>query len=104
MVSRLRGNALPKIPDTYIDPAPNEEEMDRLVELWNIYAPRQYRGLLEAKSKTLLEQTEEKFNGPFIWDDIQKKYVETKTGRVISRQELHQAFSAFVRNYANRRR
>lgn len=103
MAKRLRGKGLPKIPDGYVDPAPNEEEMDRLVELWNIYAPREYRRLLESKSKTLLEQTGEKYNNPFIWDDIQKKYIEVKTGRVISRQELHRAFSAFVRNYANRR-
>lgn len=98
----MKKAALPKIKDSYVEPPPNQEELDQLVALWDLHAPTAYKGLLKAKSKTLLEQTKQPYKGRFIWDDTTKHYVEVGTGRVLSRVEIHKAFSQFVENYSSR--
>ena len=96
------GKPLPKVKDDYVDPAPTADDVESLVVLWDLYAPAQYRGLLRAQNKSLLEQTGEKPKGRFVWDDKTHYYIEAQTGRVISRMELHRAYSAFTQAYANR--
>lgn len=96
------GKPLPKIRDGFVDPAPTTEEADRLSALWDLYAPKQYKGLLRAQNKNVMEQTGKTPTSRFVWDDSTRHYVEVKTGRVISRMELHKVLSHFMQNYANR--
>ena len=94
------GKPLPKIKESYIDPVPTVEETDALVILWDLYAPAKYKGLLRAQNKSVLEQTGEKPKGRWLWDEQSKKYIEVKTGRALSRMELHRVFSEFTSKYA----
>lgn len=96
------GKPLPKIPETYIDPAPTVEETDAMVVLWDQYAPAKYKGLLRAQNKRLLEETGEKPTGGWLWDDKTKQYIEVRTGRALPRMELHRALSAFTEQYTSR--
>lgn len=96
------GKPLPKTRDTYVDPAPTAEEANELVVLWDMYTPARYRGLLRAQNKSVLEQTDKKPIGRFVWDDTTRHYIEVKTGRVISRMELHRVLSQFVKSYGSR--
>lgn len=102
MKRKAPGKPLPKIKETYLDPAPTEDEVNALVVLWDLYAPMQYMGLLRAQNKSVLEQTGSKPTGRWIWDDTKKQYIEVSTGRTLSRMELHRAFSAFSQAYASR--
>lgn len=99
---KLLGKPLPKINESYIDPAPTVEETDAMVMLWDQYAPAKYKGLLRAQNKRLLEQTGEKPVGNWLWDDKTKQYIEVRTGRPLSRMELHRALSAFTEQFASR--
>lgn len=96
------GNPLPTTRDAYVDPAPTVEESDGLAALWDLYAPKQYKGLLRAQNKNVLEQTGTKPTSRFVWDDTTRHYIEVKTGRVISRMELHRVLSQFTQTYAGR--
>lgn len=100
--NKTLGKPLPKIRDGYVDPVPTVEETDALAALWDLYAPKQYKGLLRAQNKNVLEQTGTKPISRFVWDDRTRHYVEVRTGRVILRMELHRVLSDFMRNYANR--
>lgn len=99
---RPLGDPLPKTSANYVDPAPAEDEVNGLVALWDLFAPPEYTGMLRAENKTVLEQTGQKPKGRFIWDDQIKRYIRVETGRVITRKELHIAYSEFVRAYADR--
>lgn len=96
------GNPLPKVADDYIDPAPTTDEVNSLVALWDLYAPPKYIGLMRAQNKDVLEQTKQKPIGRFIWDAKARHYIEVKTGHVITRRELHAAYSEFTRAFASR--
>lgn len=96
------GKPLPKIRESYVDPAPTAEEADGLAALWDLYAPKQYKGLLRAQNKNVLEQTGTKPTSRFVWNDTTRHYVEVKTGRVISRMELHRVLSQFTQAYGSR--
>lgn len=95
------GVPLPKIKDTFVEPAPTEEEITNLLFLWDTYAPPQYKGLLAARHTGVIAQTGER-PGRFVYDDDRQCLVEVETGRVISRNEVRLAYQQFVRNYANR--
>jgi len=95
------GKPLPKIADDYVDPIPTSADVDALVAQWDIYAPTRYKGLLAAKNKSVIKETGEE-PGPFIFDDDIKRFVEVKTGRILSRMEVRNAYMQFVQNYARR--
>lgn len=97
------GKGLPPVPESYVDPAPTSTEIDQLVATWNSNVPAEYRDLLEAPSLTKLSLTGEKYNGRWVWDDKNKKYIDRKTGKPMSRAEMHAVFSSFVRSYTRRR-
>lgn len=97
------GKPLPKIKDGYQDPAPSEAEAEALVSLWDQFAPAAYRGLMNSQTKSVLEATQQKPKTPFIWDDQKKHYIRAKTGAVVTRAELHQALSSFMKAYSGRR-
>lgn len=91
------------MPESYVDPAPTDEEIDQLIATWDANVPADYRGLLESPSLTKLSQTGEEYNGRWVWDDRNKQYIDRRTGRPLSQTELHRIFSGFVRSYTRRR-
>ena len=97
------GKPLPKIKDGYQDPAPSEAEAEALVSLWDQFAPAEYRGLMNSQTKSVLEVTGQKAKSRFVWDDQKKHYIRAATGAVVTRAELHQALSTFVKAYSGRR-
>lgn len=96
------GKALPAVSDSFQEPIPTLQESQELVAIWDEFAPRQYRGLLSAQSKSMLSQTGQSPKGRFVWDDVKKQYIEVATGRVLSRADLHLALSAFADAYGSR--
>lgn len=96
------GKPLPKISDSYEEQIPVESEVMELVSTWDEFAPVGYKGLLSAENLTVLEQTGQKPKAKFIWDDVRKRYIEVRTGRVLTRADLHQALSSFVDAYSKR--
>lgn len=96
------GKALPAVSDRYQELVPTLQETQELIAIWDEYAPAKYRGLLSVQSKTTLEQTDQKPSARFVWDDVKKHYIETSTGHILSRADLHRALSAFVSSYGNR--
>lgn len=91
------------MPESYVDPAPANEDVDHLVATWDANAPEDYRGLLEAPSLTKLSQTGEDYAGRWVWDDRKGQYIDRKTGRPLSNADLHRVFSAFVESFTRRR-
>lgn len=102
MAKKLLGKQLPPVSTDYVDPAPTQLEQEQLLELWDIYAPARYKGLLRAENKSVLEETQTKPSGRFIWDDKIKRYIEVRTGRILSMREVRSAASLFSEAYANR--
>lgn len=97
------GSGLPPIKNSYVDPAPTNEEVDSLIAVWNANVPPEYRGMLEAPSLTMLASTDSKYTGRWVWDDQNKAYIDRKTGSTVTTQKLHQIFSGFIRSYTSRR-
>lgn len=97
------GKPLPKIKDSYEETAPSEVEVEALVSLWDRFAPAEYRGLMNSQTKSFLEATKQKASSRFVWDDQKKHYIRVATGAVLTRAELHQALSSFVKAYSGRR-
>lgn len=96
------GKPLPRISETYEEPAPSEIDLDALTSLWDQFAPARFRGLLDAENKNVLEQTAQRPSGRFVWDDQAKKYKDLLTGQMLTREDLHQALSAFAKSYTGR--
>lgn len=97
------GKPLPKIKNSYQEPVPSEADADALVSLWDQFAPAEYRGLMNSQTKSVLEATGQKAKSRFVWDDQKKHYIRAATGVVVTRAELHQALSTFVKAYSGRR-
>ena len=90
------GRALPKFDGEIA--APTEVEVNAFDAIWDANAPAQYRGILRAKSKSLLADGEIPESG-WIWDDADGVYIHAQTGRRVTRKEAHQALSSFVERY-----
>ena len=90
------GKPLPTIPEDYTEPIPDAVDFAQLVALWNEYAPRKYRGILEAKP--IEDRTEIK--SKWYWDQAAREYVSARGLRVPVR-ELQQATRDFVKAWTS---
>ena len=88
------GRTLPKFAGEIS--APTEADVSAYDAIWDANAPAQYRGILRAKSKSLLTEGEIPESG-WIWDDANSVYIHAKTGRRVTRKQAHQALSEFVK-------
>ncbi len=88
------GSALPKFNGEIA--APTDVEVNAYDAIWDANAPAQYRGILRAKSKSLLTEGEIPESG-WIWDDADGVYIHARTGRRVTRAQAHQALSEFVK-------
>ena len=79
-------------------PAPTVDQVRELDAIWDANAPEAYRGILRAKSKSLLTDGEIPESG-WVWDDADGVYVHATTGRRVTRKQAHQVLSSFVERY-----
>lgn len=93
------GKPLPPVGDAVLA-NPDESEIALLIAQWNRYAPPFYRGLLEAENVVQLRLENREPKGSFVWDPTEEVYIHVETGKKITRELQHEAFSAFVENYA----
>jgi hypothetical protein len=91
------GKALPPVKIVQI---PTAEELDLIVSLWDTYAPAQYRGMMDAEDRLVLQQTGEKPSGRFTWNAATMTYTNVETGHVVDQDEALSAVAAFVRAYS----
>lgn len=83
-------------------PAPTADELVLLRAQWDKYAPAKYRGLLEVENLSTLRDEKRKAKGRFVWDDLARRYISARTGRVLSRQEVREAFLEFSKAMAEK--
>ena len=88
------GRPLPLSPDDVFN-VPSKKEVDSAIVRWNANCHPFYVGLLGAEPI-------EKENGTsrFIFDGSRNLYILRRTGRVIPRREIMQAFSEYLRKLA----
>jgi len=88
MPTRKRlGSPLPAIKGAI--PAPTEAEIVLLVYNWDTYAPAKYRGMLSARPLGTYDP-----KARWFYDADRRRYI-SKSGRVVSPQELRLAYLAF---------
>jgi hypothetical protein len=83
---RRLGKPLPPVNDI---PAPTEAEIDLMIANWDAYAPAKYRGLLAARPVGTDDP-----KARWFYDDKRRRYI-SRSGRVVSPQELRLAFLAY---------
>lgn len=89
------GTPLPRIPDDYVEPPPDSIEIQQLSALWDQYAPKQYRGIIDAKP--IEDRAEVK--ALWYWDQSAREYVNGKTGQRVPVRELQAAVREFTKGF-----
>lgn len=84
---------LPPISADWKMPIPTEQQLDRIEALWDMYCPPAFRGLLDADKTP---------NSKFTFDKQLRQYRIRKTGKLIPRRMLNDAFIEFSRKRAGK--
>lgn len=95
------GKPLPPISDEYAEPPPDENAQATLIALWNQHAPKKYRGMMAAQSKTVLDATGEQPRGAWIWDDVKREYINVKTGEIVTVRQAQEIVRRFTESFVN---
>lgn len=91
------GKALPSVDVVGV---PTQDESNLLISLWDTYAPAQYRGMMNAENKLMLQETGQKPAGRYVWDQTTMSYINTETGHIVDQDEALFAMSQFVKAYS----
>jgi hypothetical protein len=82
------GNPLPPVKDIA---QPSEAEIDALVAKWDANCPPFFVGLMEAQLTTEPNPT-----AKFLYDKSRMQYIHRATGRVLTRNEINEAWIAYT--------
>jgi hypothetical protein len=94
-MSKVRlGNPLPLPTDEDVSP-PTQAEIILLSKKWDANCPPFFVGLLDAQSTTDPNPT-----ARFLYDKRKMQYIHRKTGRVITRKEIKEAFLYYIEKVA----
>jgi len=81
------GKPLPPVIDV---PPPTQDEINIIIAKWNANCPPAYVGLMEAQLITEPNPT-----AKFLYDKAKMIYIHRKTGAVLTRKEVNEAFLYF---------
>jgi hypothetical protein len=91
---KIKGKPLPPVTD--IQP-PTIDEMNIIVAKWDANCPPYYKGLMETQPVTMANPT-----AKFLWDKTTMHYIDRRTGRVLTRKEIKDAFIAYNEKVSGR--